>query len=230
MSTSIRRNEKITGVFFIAATTFAITGIQYYGPVLNSTYILESVHAASTEIALGAFFELMLAISNIGTGIMLYPRLKRFSESWGLGYSLFRLLEVVFILIGLLSMLTIRTLSEEALSMSAETKLSVQSIAGLLKQVYSWAFILGPHFMLGINTLIYSSIFYLSRILPKKLAIFGITGAVLILLAAVLEIFGYIPHFSSAIIFLALPIAVYEMVLAGWLILKGFNKEAYTAL
>ena len=84
--------------------------------------------------------------------------------------------------------------------------------------------------MLGINTLIYSSIFFLSRILPKKLAIFGITGAVLILLGAVLEIFGYIPHFSSAIIFLALPIAVYEMVLAGWLLLKGFNKEAYTAL
>jgi len=230
MNSSVRRNEKITGVFFIAATTSAIIGVQYYSPVLHSTHILESAHAASTQIALGAFFELVLAISNIGTGIMLYPRLKRYSESWGLGYSLFRLLEVVFILIGLLSMLTIVTLSKEAQSMSSEAKLSVQSIAGLLKQVYSWAFILGPHFMLGINTLIYSSIFFLSKILPKKLAVWGIAGAVLILLAAVLEIFGYIPHFSSTIIFLALPIAVYEMVLAGWLIIKGFNKEAYTAL
>lgn len=127
-------------------------------------------------------------------------------------------------------MLTIVTLSKEALGMSAEAKLPVQSIAGLLKQIYSWAFILGPHFMLGINTLIYSCIFFLSKILPKKLAVWGITGAVLILLAAVLEIFGYIPHFSSSIIFLAIPIAVYEMVLAGWLIIKGFNKEAYTAL
>jgi len=230
MNTSIRRNEKITGVFFIAATTSAIIGQQSYSPVLNSTNILESVHAASTQIALGAFFELILAVSNIGTGIMLYPRLKRYSESGGLGYSLFRLLEVVFILIGLLSMLTIRTLSTESLTMSSETKLSVESIAGSLKQAYSWAFILGPHFMLGINTLIYSSIFYLSKILPKKLAVFGITGAILILLAAVLEIFGYIPHFSSTIIFLALPIAVYEMVLAGWLIIKGFNKEAYMPL
>lgn len=230
MSASIRRNEKITGVFFIAATTSAIIGQQYYSPVLKSTDILESANAASTQIALGAFSELMLAISNIGTAIMLYPRLKRFSESWGLGYSLFRLLEVVFILIGLLSMLTIMTLSKEALGMSIEAKLSAQGIAGFLKQVYSWAFVLGPHFMLGINTLIYSSIFYLSKISPRKLAIFGITGAVLILLAAVLEIFGYIPHFSSSIIFLALPIAVYEMVLAGWLLIKGFNKEAYSAL
>lgn len=230
MNTSIRRNEKITGAFFIAATTSAITGVQYYSPVLKSTNILDIAYDVSIQIALGAFFELILAISNIGTGIMLYPRLKRYSESWGLGYALFRLLEVVFILIGLLSMLVIMTLSKEALNMSTETKLSVQSIAGFLKQVYSWAFILGPHFMLGINTLIYSTIFYLSQILPKKLAIFGIMGAALILLAAVLEIFGYIPHFSSTIIFLALPIAVYEMVLAGWLIIRGFNKVAYLPL
>lgn len=83
MNTSIRRNEKITGAFFIAATSSAIIGQQYYSPVLQSTNMLESAHAASTQIALGAFFELVLAISNIGTGIMLYPRLKRYSESWG---------------------------------------------------------------------------------------------------------------------------------------------------
>lgn len=230
MNPSIRRNEKITGTFFISATTSAIVGVQYYSPVLKTINILESANAASIQIATGAFFELILAVSNIGTGIMLYPRLKRFSESWGLGYSLFRLLEVVFILIGLLSMLTIVSLSKGALSMRPEAKESVQSIAEFLKQLYGWAFILGPHFMLGINTFIYSSIFYLSKILPPTLAIFGMTGAVLIFIAAVLEIFGYIPHFSDSILFFALPIAVYEMVLAGWLIMKGFNKEAYATL
>jgi hypothetical protein len=230
MNKSVRRNEKITGAFFISATTTAIIGVLCYGPVLSSTEILESANAASTQIAWGVFFELILAVSNIGTGIMLYPRLKRYSASWGLGYSLFRLLEVVFILIGLLSMLSIVSLSKEALTMGTEAKLSFQGIAEFLKKVYGWAFILGPHFMLGINTLIYSSIFYLSKILPPKLAILGISGAVLILVAAILEIFGYIPHFSSTIILLALPIAVYEMVLAGWLILKGFNKEAYSPL
>lgn len=79
-----------------------------------------------------AFFELILAISNY----LLYPRLKRYSEIWGFDYSLFRLLEVVFILIGLLNMLTIVTLSKESLSMGVEIKLSAQSIAGFLKQAY----------------------------------------------------------------------------------------------
>lgn len=229
MNTANRKNEKITGVFFIAATTTAIIGMQCYSPVIKNANILESANTAASRIALGAFSELLLAISNIGTGIMLYPRLKRFSESWGLGYSLFRLLEVVFILIGLLCMLTMATLAKGATEMSPATQFSVQQMAFVLKQVYSWAFILGPHFMLGINTLIYSSIFFQSGMMPKKLATFGITGAILILVASILEIFGYIPHFSSVIFLFALPIAVYEMVLAGRLMLKGFNKEAYAS-
>jgi hypothetical protein len=77
MNKSVRRNEKITGAFFISATTTAIIGVLCYGPVLSSTEILESANAASTQIAWGVFFELILAVSNIGTGIMLYPRLKR---------------------------------------------------------------------------------------------------------------------------------------------------------
>lgn len=137
------------------------------------------------------------------------------------------MLEVVFILIGVVSMLVIVKLSQESVTVSGPELLSIQVLANLLKTVYSWAFILGPHFMLGINTFIYSSIFYQTKILPRKLSFVGILGAVLIFLAAILELLGYIPHFSTPLVFLALPIAVYEMILAAWLLVKGFNKEAY---
>lgn len=222
-----RKNEKITGAFFIMATTTAILGVSLYGPVLKNTDVLHAAGNASPQIALGALFELILAFSNIGTGIMLYPRLKTYSESWGLGYALFRLLEVVFILMGVISMLTILKLSQVAASLSGPELVSLQACGNMLKTIYSWAFILGPHFMLGINTFIYSTIFYQANFLPRKLSFVGMLGAVLILLAAVLELFGYIPHFSTQIFLFALPIAVYEMVLAAWLILKGFHKEAY---
>ena len=222
---SNRRNEKITGAFFIAATTTAIIGVSFYNPVLKHSDILNAVNNASTQVSLGAIFELLLAISNIGTGIMLYPYLKRYSESWGLGYALFRLLEVVFILIGVISMLTIVSLSHESVSLSGNELIALQATANTLKTIYSWAFILGPHFMLGINTLIYSSIFYQTRLVPRKLSALGIIGAVLIFAAAILELLALIPHFSAWIILLAFPIAIYEMVLAGWLIIKGFSKD-----
>lgn len=221
-----RRNEKITGAFFITATTSAIIGLKLYDPVLTHADFLSTAGNATTQIAMGALFELILAFANIGTGIMLYPRLKSYSERWGLAYTLFRLLEVVFILIGITSMLVITSLLHSAAN-AQEAELAIMQVSGkLLKTVYSWAFILGPHFMLGINTFIYSSIFYQAKLLPRKLSSVGMLGAVLIFLCAVLEILGYIPHFSSQIVFFALPIAVYEMVLAGWLIAKGFNKDS----
>lgn len=222
-----RKNEKITGVFFIAATTAAITGAQLYSPVLQQTDILSAAGQAPGQIALGAFFELLLAFSAVGTGIMLYPHLKRYSESWGLGYALFRSLEVVFILIGVTSMLSIAQLGQQSAGLSGSELLSVRAVGNLMKTIYGWAFVLGPHFMLGINTFIYSSIFYQTRLVPRRLSALGMLGAVLIFIAAVLELLGFISQLSVQLLFLALPVAVYEMVLAAWLILKGFSKETY---
>lgn len=222
-----RKNEKITGVFFIAATTAAITGAQLYSPVLQQTDILSAAGQAPGQIALGALFELILAFSAVGTGIMLYPHLKRYSESWGLGYALFRSLEVVFILIGVTSMLSIAQLGQQSAGLSGSELLSVRAVGNLMKTIYGWAFVLGPHFMLGINTFIYSSIFYQTRLVPRRLSALGMLGAVLIFIAAVLELLGFISQLSVQLLFLALPVAVYEMVLAAWLILKGFSKETY---
>jgi hypothetical protein len=225
---SNRKNEKITGLLFIAATTTAIIGLKFYDPVLQNSDFLTEAFLHSKQISLGAFFELMLAIANIGTGIMLYPYLKKYSESLGLGYTLFRLLEVVFILIGLLSMLSIIHLSNaNMLQLPGHDTGALQTTANMLRIIYGWCFILGPHFMLGVNTLIYSYIFFQTKLVPKKLAIFGMTGAVLIFIAALQEIFGFIPHFSTQIFAWALPIAVYEMVLAAFLLIKGFNTNSY---
>lgn len=227
---SNQKNEIITGVFFIAATVAAIIGLKLYDPVLKNTEFLLIAGNSSTQIALGAFFEAVLACSAMGTGIMLYPFLKRYSESWALGYTLFRLLEVVFILIGVLSMLSITKISQDYINIPEQNINFIQASGNTLRTVYSWAFIMGPHFMLGINTFIYSSVFYKSKLVPGKLAVLGITGALLIFIAALLELFGVLPHFSSKIVMMALPIAVYEMILAMWLIMKGFNKEAYEYL
>jgi len=220
---SKRTNEKITGMFFIAATVSAITGMLLYEPVLSASGFLDSIDQFSVQITSGAFFELILAISNIGTGIMLFPFLKLHDESWSLAYAFFRLLEVVFILIGVTCMLSIVNLGTNYLNLSNEYKALAQDSADIFKMIYGWVFILGPHFMLGVNTFIYSIIFYTTNMVPRKLAALGVIGSVLIFLAALLEIFGIIEHYSTQVMIFAFPIAIYEMILAYWLIRKGFN-------
>ena len=84
---------------------------------------------------------------------------------------------------------------------------------------------LGPLLFLGVNTLMYSSLLYKSKLVPRPLAIWGLTGATLVLCAGMLVLFGA-NSLSSPTIFLIAPIGIFEMVFAGWLIVKGFNPNA----
>ena len=93
-----KKNAITTGVFFIAATVSAIIGLKLYDPILNNPDFLIIGVKNSSQIVLGAIFESILACTAVGTAIMMFPYLRKFNESWGLGYVCFRLLEVIFIL------------------------------------------------------------------------------------------------------------------------------------
>ena len=84
---------------------------------------------------------------------------------------------------------------------------------------------LGPNLMLGLNTIMYSYLLFRTGLVPKPLAIFGMVTAVSVFIAGLLEMFGVIEPISTAKGLLALPLGVYEMSLAVWLIVKGFHKQ-----
>lgn len=225
---SDKTNAIVTGVFFIAASVTAITGLLLYNPILASQDYLSAGPGYADQIVLGAVFELMLVVTASGTGIMLFPYLRKYNEQMGLGYLCFRLLEAVTILIGIVSVLALLTLSN-AYTSEATPDLAAYQAAGItLKAMHDWTFILGPNFMLGINTFTYSYVFYRTGFVPKPLAILGLTGAVLIFTASLLEMFGIVAQLTTAGGLLALPVASFEMLLAVWLIVKGFNLEYIT--
>lgn len=213
----------VTGLFFIAATVSAIVGAILYDPLLNNVNYLADGTKNSNQIVGGALSEIILCCTNIGTAIMLYPYLRKFNESVGIGYVCFRFLEVVFIAIGVICMLALLTVSKAAGSGTLDVTIAA-GIGEILKASYRWAFLLGPNLILGINTLLYSYAFYKTRLVPKWLAIFGLTGAIMIFIAGTLLMFGIIPLTSARHLLMALPIATFEMVLAGRLLFKGLNE------
>ena len=216
-----KKNALTAGVFFIIAAITSIIGLKLYDPVLNNPDYLILGEKYANQIVLGAFFELILVCTAIGSAIMLYPYLKKYNESWAIGYVCFRMLEAVFILIGTISVLALINLS--VLYNAEPTNYNFKTIGAVLQAVHSWTFILGPNFMLGVNTFIYSYVFFKSNLIPKKIALLGMIAAVLIFIAAILEMFGVILQISPSGILLALPIFSYEMTLAILLVVKGFN-------
>jgi hypothetical protein len=218
-----RQNAALTGVFFIMAAVSSIVGLKLYDPVLTDDNFIISASAHYNQIVWGAVCELILAVTATGTGIMLYPYLKRYNESLGIGYLSFRLLEVVFIVLGTVGVLTVLSVSQHYASHAITDKTEATSIGLAFIALHDWTFILGPNFMLAVNTFLYSYAFRQTGLVPKKLSLLGLVAACLIMIAALLELFGIIRQISLWGVLLALPIAAYELSLAVWLIAKGFK-------
>lgn len=223
---SNRTTAKMVGVLFILAAVSSIIGLILYNPILNDPDYLIKGFENKNQIILGALFELILVCSAIGTSIMLFPLLRKYNESIALGYVCFRFLEAVLITVGVVSVLSLLTLSKQFVEAAAPNTSSFQASGTLLIAIHDWTFMLGPNFMLGINTMMCSYLLYKSKLVPRLISCIGLAGAALIFIAALLEMFGLIVQTSVWGGIMAIPVASYEMSLAVWLIVKGFHLSA----
>ncbi|ETI66512.1 DUF4386 domain-containing protein [Neobacillus vireti] len=223
---SNKKAANIVGVLFILASITAIIGLILYDPILNGPdYMIKGSEHAS-QVILGAIMELILVVSVVGTATTMFPILRKYNETIALWHVCFRFLEAVIITVGVISVLSLLTLSREFVAAGVPDSTSFQASGTLLKAIHDWTFLLGPNFMLGINTMMYSYIFYKSKLVPRFIAILGMTGAICVFICALLVMFGVIQQLSVWGGILALPVAANEMILAVWLIVKGFNGSA----
>src|SRR5436190_13162129 len=138
----LRRTAFVVGLLFIITFVASIpAALVLYTPVLDHTdYIVGA--GADNRIALGALLEMMLIVANIGTAVVLFPILKRQNEALSLGYVTARVMESVFIAVGLLSLLAIVTLRQDVGGVGGAA--SLVGVGRALVAIHDWAFLLGP--------------------------------------------------------------------------------------
>ncbi|RUS48847.1 DUF4386 domain-containing protein [Cohnella sp. AR92] len=228
--TQDRRNGIIIGIFYIVAAVTSVIAVLCYDPVLSDNWYLSVMNGWKTKVLIGVLNDLFLVLSAVGTAVMLFPYLRRWNEHLALGYLCFRFMEAVFIAIGAVSILGLLQLSIHYEANDLTDQENLLGIGYLLQGFHRWTSMLGPNFMLGVNTALYSYLLFRTRLVPRPLALFGIVTAVLVFIAGLLEMFGAIEPVSAVKGFLALPVGVYEMSLAVWLIAKGFSKQNLASL
>ena len=219
-----RRIGRITGWLWIVTFVTSIPArFVFYDPVLKDgqEYVLGQGDDALKLIALGALLELILIIANIGTAVVPYSIHKRVSEPGAVGFVTARVMECVFIAIGLLFMLAISTLRQDA----------PDGLTAALGQgfeaVYEWAFRLGPGFVVGVgNGLLLGWLMYKSELVPRGLSIFGLVGGPLIIIAGVLVMFDVIEGSSPVQGLLTIPEAFWELSLGIYLVVKGYRTDS----
>ncbi|HKH10602.1 MAG TPA: DUF4386 domain-containing protein [Rubrobacter sp.] len=214
-------------MFLITFITSIPAALILYVPVLDDPrYILGG--GADNGVALGAFLELLLIIANIGTAVVLYPVVKRVNEILALGFVTARVIESAFIAVGLLSLLTVVTLRQEAAGADAGSLVAVgQSLVAL----HDWTFLLGPGFVVGIgNGMLLGYLMYTSRLVPRGMAVLGLIAGPVLCAAGIAILFGVFEAGSVWQIIATIPEFFWELSLGVWLTVKGFNPSALASL
>jgi hypothetical protein len=223
-----RRTARIAGVLFVLTFLTSIPALLLYDPVLNDLGYITGA-GADTRVLLGAFLELLLIIANIGTAVVLFPILKRQSETLALGYVTARIMESVFIAVGILSVLTVVKLRQD-LAGGGTDPATLGTVGRSLVAVHDWTFLLGPGFVVGVgNGLLLGYLMYSSRLVPRRMAVLGLIGGPLICASGIAVLFGVIDEGSAGQFIATIPEFIWELSLGIYLIVKGFKSSPITA-
>jgi hypothetical protein len=218
-----RRISLAAGVLFLITYVTSIAALALFQPVLDDPIGYVTGGGSENGIYLGALLEMLLIIANIGTAVVLFPILKRQSEILALGYVTARVMESVFIAIGILAVLTVVTLRIEDSGADAGT---LGTVSYTLAAIKDWTFNLGPGFVVGVgNGLILGYLMYTSGLVPRRLAVLGLIGGPLIFLSGIAVMFDVIPPGGTVQALATIPEFLWELGLGIYLTVKGFKPS-----
>lgn len=203
------------GVLYIIGTVGLVLSVLVTGPVFAGPALLDQVAAQPNQVAIGALLILLAGFALAMVPVVFWPVGKRYNETLAMGYVVFRgAIETAIYIATALAWLLLIALS---------TNPDAAPLAGFVRTVeaVAWDQLVAVPFALG--ALMFYSLLYQSRLVPRWLSTWGLVGAVFYIVPPLGSMFGL----SLGV--LMGPLAVQEMVLAVWLIAKGFSPRAAAA-
>jgi hypothetical protein len=208
------------GVLFIIGTVAGILSLVFTGSILHDPNYLIKVFENQNQIVTASIFVLTMGFSLAMMSVMLFPILKKHNEALALGAVVFRgTLEAVIYIAVAISWLLLLTVSQEYVKAGVPEASHFQTLGTLLlKASDQIGSILDIVFSLGALMIYY--LFHKSKLIPRWLSVWGLIGAILYLASGLFAMFSV--NFGA----LEAPLALQEMVMAVWLIVKGFTPSA----
>ena len=219
------RAARLTGVLFIIATVVNLLGAAVRPGLTGSDY-LGRLSADPDRVAASALLLLIAAFACAGIAVAMYPVVKRTDTGLALGSVVFRTLEAVMYMVAVVSLLSLSTLGQASVAAGAADQTALGAIGGLLLSLREHAALAGV-FAFCLGAFLYYAAFFRSRLIPRWLSGWGIVAIGLLAAAGVLALFAGRP--VTDYVPMALPIFLQEMVLAVWLIARGFSPVRGTA-
>lgn len=214
------------GILYIIGTVAGILSktVTYF-PVHNADDPLAYAADHSGAVATGALLVLVMGLSLAMVPVVLFPVLRRLNEVLATGYLIIRgaVEATTYVIVATVWLLLVPLADTMAAGPGTASPAGVR-LGNAMADSDGASIIMSLVFCFG-GALFYLLLFR-SRIVPRWIASWGLIGTPLYAAAYLLALYGVVGINSSAVNLLSLPLAVQEMVLAVWMIARGFRPAA----
>ena len=214
-----RKLALTAGLFYIATFAFSIPALGFYDSAINDTNWVRGAGSHS-GVAWGGFFEIITALTGIGSAVAVYPVIKRYAPARALGFVASRTLEAAAIFTGVMALVAMYIMRQDLSTIDAT---GVDAVMKGLIGVHDGSFLLGPGYMPAINALCFATVLYQTRLVPRIIPVIGFVGGPLLFISSTVTLFGGWEQVTGVSMALALPIAVWEFSVGCYMAFKGFR-------
>ena len=224
---SERTTARLTGALFILATGAFSLSVAVLEPVLGAGDVLAAVAANPGRVGLGVFLELVNHGAVVAIAVVLFPVLRAYGHRIALGYVATRTLEAALFGTATLHLVALTALSRSLGGGGADAE-AVGVLVDVLMAGHDWNRAVVAFTAFGVGALVLNHALFWARMVPRWIAVFGLVSALSLLAARWLPLAG-VDLSSTTVTVMDGPIFAQEMVLAVWLIARGFAERPVEA-
>ena len=220
---SLRKTALVAGALYLITFATSIPARVLFGPVRNDPNYILGPGRRTRRSSSPACSMCSWPSPASAPPIALYPVVKRQNQGVALGFVGSRTLEAAIIVTGVVALLSVVTLRQAGAGADA------LGASHALVAMYNWTFLFGPGFMACVNALLLGSLLYRSGLVPRIIPLVGLIGAPLLFASDLAVMFGLWAQGSLPAGIAVVPIALWEVSLGVWLVVKGFKPSPITA-
>ena len=219
----MRKTAVIVGVLFWISNLATLVGSVISGTIPNAADALTSMYPHSTQVVVGTLIGHINDVAIIGYAVVLFAVLKQWNEALALGYVMFKVVEATLLAVGGAMLLSLIGLSQQFLDTGATDPGYFQASAGLALSQQFWAARLAALAYL-VATPMLNVLLYRSHLVPRFMSAWGFIAVVLLATGLAIGVGDPTRGFQPGQL-LVIPIILWELVFATWLLIRGFRPS-----
>ena len=213
--------SRLIGALFLAAFVLYGVGNGLVTSVVSAPDFLSAVSARQATLLVGAVLMLLNSPAVVGIGVLTFPILEKHGQRTALAYLAARIAEGVLLAIGVLWMLLLLPLAQHAVDTGEAGAAWANALGALAMQANTLAYQVGE-MSLGIGGVFMCLLLLRTALIPRAMAVWGVIGYAIFLAGAVAEVLQI--HIG---LMLSIPGGLFELAFGLWLLIKGFQPDAY---